>query len=356
MNNHPIKQLMLSLCCTFPLQAIAGGIEIIDTAQYPNVDIPQMRPGYGFVVEGSWIRPYNNNLNYAMDSDFISIKGPFNLGLEATNRVFSNITPLYGFALGAGVNYVFEDKANVIKLYYEHLFSRQGSDSYGNLQTLLVAQGDVEDKYDGISLVSEQHILIGPYWETTFTGGARFAHLRQNLSAYQAVFGASGPESATAFAGNFNSQFNGVGPMLGFGSIFLITDKLEVGAEALGALLIGNSNVSATGNIADLFLPSESGFALSNTASPDSIHSIVPELFYKLYMNYFHRFNDGSQIQFEAGWRANQFFNVRTFKNELMANASNLNQPNAVQGPRTNDDDSDTIGFSGPYFMVNYKL
>ena len=361
MKNTLLRSLLLGAASLSPLLAIAGGVEVTTCCNLPRVDIPEMKEGWGISLEAAALRPYNNNLNYlAYETLTSEIVGATAFDFAMNN--IEDIAPVYSLALRAGVDYTIADSANVIKLSYEHLFARDGSNEFHNDvafdggTVVYDISGTVKQKLDGVTLLSEQHILIGSSWETTLSGGARFAHVSQTFSTNENVLlvGTSmlapAPMIAVVETSDFNMQYNGAGPLVGLGAIFHVMDNFALGAQTQGALLIGRNKISVDAEALIL------GAAPVGIAPPlteifteeldsKSIYSIVPEMDYRLYANYFYRFTNGGELEVEAGWRANQFFNLRTFSTTGSADSIAINSV-----------DSDDIGFSGPYLSFHYKI
>jgi len=342
-----LRSLLLGACCAAPIAAMAGGLEAPTCCTPPRVDIPDMREGWGFMLEGAAIQPYNNNLAYASPL-VTSTVGVAPLAFTTHFVDIEEVKPNYKFDLRVGVDYTLADSANVLKLTYEHFFNNDDSndddDDFVNRS--------VNFKFDEVTLASEQHILIGPYWEATLTGGLRWARVQQNSNLDATLIGVPADVITGGVNGVYGidqtAKFNGVGPVGGVGSMFHLTENLALGAEGLVAILIGNSQLDvdyATDGIGFL-LPVPT---IAADVDTDSVTSVVPELFMRIYANYFYRFQDGMELQVEAGWRTNHFFNLRTGLDEVerVARASFAPEVNTL---------SDEISFSGPYLMGHLKI
>jgi len=363
MRKNFLRNIILSICSTIPVTVVAGDIDLINVLIEPSVEAPNMLDGWGFSVEGALLRGYNNNLVYMLDLP-ITILPPLRTGIfyaqqEADLPV---IDPTYNFSLRVGVDYTFVDSANVIQLFYEHLFNHAAKDNYTNLNNSLTAEGTLREKLDGITLLSQQHIVIGPYWETTFSGGLRFAHLQQQLHSTEEAFLANllriTSISFSTFSSQSNSQYNGVGPLLGLGSIFHFGDGFAAGAEVQASLLIGRSTLSEANTLYIEGVEEVATIDANTMFQTHSIASIVPEAYYRIYGNYFYHFNNGAELVVEAGWRANQFFHVRTFEQlepTTLFISANIDSIGVLGGP-SNTTISDDIGFGGPYLMIHYQM
>lgn len=342
---HGINCAIWFVCCAFHSTANAGGIDILTPSPILHVTIPAMKEGLGFTVEGSALRVYDNNLSYVIGGPTITTTEGVNTTVFSENMV-EKITPGYAGAIRASIDYTFSDYANVLSLVYEHLFSRDFSSSATDGESFDFS-GSMRQKLDAGAIISEQHILIGPFWETTFTGGARFAHLEQTLSA-QGI-NSTDPENLENFSSTTvtSYRFNGAGPLLGLNAMFNVFDFLSLGAEMQGTLLLGKNNLSID-NTTVAFGSPDLTYSVTNDISP--IYSLVPELYYRLYANFFFRTSNDMEFQLEAGWRANQFFNIRTFDRNPLSNTY------GIEGYGINSTTSSDIGFSGPYLRVHVQL
>lgn len=359
---------VLSLACSIiPAASIAGGLESPHSPILPTVTIPTITPGLGLSIQGSALRGYNNNLNYASPSD------AFIFGIIRLNPVnpgsvsFYTLSPPYAFALQVGLDYALADQGNILKLNYEHLFNREStannSDTYVSTSVLdpistvvFGGTGSLDQKLDNISLFSEQHVLIGAKWETTFSGGLRFAHLVQELSTKELAT-IDTPATSTALTTSSTMQFNGVGPMAGLGALFHLNNSLLIGTQVEGALLLGLNKINNQIRTHIVVPPSTNSLAVYPFFNTNS-YGTVPELAYSIYANYFYRFNNQAEMEIEIGWRMDQFFNLRTFNdfNSVINMVTAGNYVENIASAALNLIQSDDIGFSGPYLMTHIKF
>jgi len=352
MKNIFLRSLILGAGYLSPLIAIAGDIDIVTPLVPISVQLPNMLEGWGFSVEGTALRAYDNNLTYF--SQAITTAGVIVDPSLNTNTSYQQYEPLdgiYSFGLHVGVDYTFHDYANVLKLYYEHLFARTASDNFVDseifpetptLETLSIASGSIKQKLDAITLISEQHLLIGPFWEATFSGGARFTHVSQMLHTTSSLTSdnVSLDVFTTDTTSDYSMQFNGVGPVAGLGTLFHLFPSLTLGVEGQLAALIGRNKINTSFNIINL-TNNVATFNGDFINQVNEIYSVVPEAYLRIYGNYLYTFSNASELEIEAGWRVNQFFNLRTFDSDYTS-----------QNTTTSDD----IGFSGPYLLVHYKI
>jgi len=352
MKKFLIRSLLLSTCSITSMTAIAGDIDIVEILEPPRVDIPDTEEVWGIGIEGMYLRPYNNNLGYsALTNSLLNTS----TGTTYINGVVRTIDPSYNWGLRATLYHVLGDSGNLAKLSYEQFFGQESHDQYIDLQIPQELSGEVRLKFRAISLTTEQHMLIGPYWEAAFVGGLRYAHLEQDLEINDVINVSGMFENFYTFS-PYTLKFDGVGPLLGIGSLFHLGNGFSVGAEGLATLFVGNNRIDVheTENSFNICPSSLLCIAPSDTITftdydLDNTFSLVPELYYRIYANYFYHFDDGTEIELEAGWRANQFFNMRTRIN-------GVGQPDAFHAASVVGVKSDDIGFSGPYAMVHVNF
>jgi len=354
MNITFLRSLLLGTCCAVPLGTVAGDIGVIAPIP-PRIDIPAITEGWGFFIEGAAMRGYNNNFDYLISSEGNTIFSAGSTLISSNDIAILNVDPVYAFDLRVGVDYTLAAAGNIIKLYYEHLFDRQANDSYQN-SLGDISKASARQKLDEITLSSEQHILIGPAWETTITGGMRFSHVAQKFNPQYFVAPRSSFSAPDILNSGATMQFDGAGPLAAIGTIFNLTGYFSLGAEAQAALLMGLNKISY--NIIETQFFDDG--TINETFSPaaiDNLYSLVPEFSYRIYGNYFYRFMSGSELEIELGWRATQFFNLRTFAvvsiKPTQLSLSPLFPTDLVYTDATNSDD---IGFSGPYLMAHIRL
>jgi hypothetical protein len=347
--------LLISLV---PLNSNAGGIEDIPPA-LPVIDTPAMRPGFGYWIEANYLRGYTNQ-NDAYGNSTVEYSSST---VDVVDYIdyYRSIDQNYSFGLQVGGFYVIPDTANVLKLSYGHLFAHTTHTNFtGPRYDLVNEVGNVvirntkasrQQKLDDVTLLSEQHVLIGPYWETTISGGARYARVSQDSGFYSNSPVFSIPEYMLEYHNygkvDYALQFNGVGPMLGLGGLFHFWENCAFGAEVQGALLMGREKINYSQTSGQIY-PTSLTLTIEKDID-DQINSMVPEFFYRIYANYFARLNNGAEIELELGWRTNQFFNLRIWQFGAYSG-----EDAAVAAVNTTY--SQDIGFSGPYLTFQYKL
>jgi hypothetical protein len=356
MKRNIIRGFLIGVTSIASVTCFAGGIEVEECCTPTQVTLPKMPEGWGFTIEGAAILPFNNNLNYE-EINFGTFATSTNT-FEYDNDLFKDIRPGYAFQLTLGVDYTLENSGNVVKLFYEHLFTRTADNDFeatlpldSNIIPVIAADASLNEKLDGVTLLSEQHIMIGSNWETTISGGMRFAHLMQELQVNE--FGADICYSCHSVffvledKEEYTMQYNGVGPLIGFSATMHAFDNFSIGGQAQGAILVGRNNIDFTATTTQINVNTPlSNYRFATYESKiDSILSIVPEMYYRLYGNYVYQFRNNSELTIEAGWRGNQFFNVRTFVGFV--------SPGNIE---YNETTSEQIGFSGPYLMLHYKI
>jgi len=357
------RQLLTTLTIATPLFAHAGGIEIIEATAPCCEVIPNMISGWGFSIEGAALRPYDNDLIYGLNSsNEYSSDGPDSNIFDIDNY-YKYFKPKYAFNLRVGLSYTFYDSGTVLQLFYEHYFNRKVTDSSAFEVTNdqrdtpprtfdYFNEGSLRNKFDGVTLAAEQHFILGPFWESTLTGGLRFAHLSQQIELANNFVQVQDANFFNATA--FNSmQFNGAGPLAGIGTIFHLNEDFAIGAEGLGALLMGRNKIGSNVTYNSGTVGSLPDTTVNANNHIDSIYSIVPEVYYRIYGNYSYLFANNTELTIELGWRGNLFFNVRT---ALLEGDVSSNKPPLFNSTEQIPTFSTDLGFMGPYLTVYYQI
>jgi len=313
-------QVLLLACFfgTIPNLAIADDDALVlDETPPPNVDVPDNLGTAGITLEGFYLRGFNSDLVYAVSPLFL---------VSGTNTI-RQLSQDYAFGARLAVDYVGPDSYNILKLEYEHLPQSHGSESFFDGVTHFHAS--VESTYRAFSATSEQPLLIGPYWETHFIGGARYIQVSQTFSPRGAFFL---PEfsASTISAARYEVQFSGGGIVGGLSSLWTY-HGFGIGTEALTSILLVNNRLNNSFAIDQNITP----ILYNVVVNIDDIMNIVPELHVRGFMNYRYKFRNDTEFTTELGYRFNQFFNVRT--NHVFENI-----------------DSQHIGFAGPYLQFRY--
>lgn len=188
-----------------------------------------------------------------------------------------------------------------------------------NLQSL--------NRFDQVNLVMGQHADFGIVKNLRFYGGIQYANIRNDmLSTYQ-------PTPIALLAGvtggtqHNNSDFNGVGPVIGIDYAYDLLRGLSITANTASSILYG----TARGVQGFVFAPTN----LVPASSYASTNSIVPGVEAKLGLNYAQALGQG-MLNLSGGYQVLNYFNA-------------LSVIGLTNVPSTN------FGLYGPYFGLNWR-
>lgn len=184
-----------------------------------------------------------------------------------------------------------------------------------------------EDRFDQVNLVMGQHVDFGLVKKMRFYGGLQYANIQARSSQLYAIVV---PRIATSVSFFDNTDFKGVGPVLGIDYSYNLTDAFSLTANGASSILYGTQRY----NIGYVANP-VGGVIQSVYASKKAI---VPNLEAKLGVNYAYAMSHGV-LNIAGGYQALNYFN---------ALQSQLNQN--ILGSIANSD----YGLYGPYFGVTY--
>lgn len=175
------------------------------------------------------------------------------------------------------------------------------------------------NRFDRVNLVFGQHVNFSQFKSARFYGGLQYANIRN----YQLRSDLSLPP----FIVNqqHNSDFNGLGPILGIDFAYAIGSGFSITANTAAAILSGSSRINTSNSLT-------AGLVISNAYA--STKSIVPGIEEKLGLNYQYQFTEGL-LTLDGGYQALNYFNTLT------------------RIPTTGIINSD-FGMYGPYFGVRW--
>lgn len=175
------------------------------------------------------------------------------------------------------------------------------------------------NRFDRVNLVFGQHVDFSQSKSARFYGGLQYANIRN----YQLRNDLSLP-SSTVNQQN-NTDFNGVGPVVGIDFAYAIGSGFSITANTATAILSGSSRINTSNSLS-------SGLVTSNSYA--STKSVVPGIEEKLGLNYQYQFTEGL-LTLDGGYQALNYFNALT------------------QIPTAGIINSD-FGLYGPYFGVHW--
>lgn len=185
-----------------------------------------------------------------------------------------------------------------------------------------------EDRYDQVNFVFGQHVDFGLVKKMRFYGGLQYANIQLNAANFYPFTYA--PLLISSVSLYDNTDFKGVGPVIGLDYAYTITPELSLTANGQGSILYGTSRY----NTGYVIAPANASL-LSIYASKKEI---VPSLEAKLGLNYAYAMPQGV-LNIAGGYQVVNYFNAL--------------QGQTMQVFTSNITNSD-YGLYGPYLGVNY--
>jgi len=184
-----------------------------------------------------------------------------------------------------------------------------------------------KNRLDQVNLVLGQHTDLGIRDKMRFYGGVQYAYIQSNISSSYIL---PSPISEELELSQFdNTDFMGVGPVVGIDYSYDITGGLSVTANGAGSLLWGTSHYD-NGLVENSLLIYDQSYA--------SKILIVPSLEAKLGLNYAYTMSQGV-LNLEGGYQVVNYFNAiqAQFLQNVIGNITTVN-----------------YGLYGPYFGLKY--
>lgn len=369
------------------LTASLGAYATVPTTAAPfELVIPNLQSGFEFFVAGLYLEPSSNdNLNYAIVRNINTNFAGAGTQTTIQNNVANN-NPTFGFGFEVGIGYIFANSGNDVQLSwmsYNHgsqtsIFTEPGQYlssgtsfngyNYMGIYNIgpttftvvedLNAGNNVDEKINAIDLDVGQYIDFGTRLRVRFFGGLRAAQVEQDIqNTYHdmtdvLITNAAGTNLAHLhykddLKQTFESQFRGLGPLMGIKTSYNVWNCFGVTALVDTAMLVGK--VDTTTNTWQRFNLIDNNtntpvfpevFPINiNSTSSDDIWRVVPAVDAKLGVNYSYLFRNSSTLTFEAGYQTNYYFDA-------------ADKVDAFTGERH----TSSVAYSGPYASLNYSL
>lgn len=367
------------------LTTSVGAYATLPTSAAPfQLEIPNLKNGFELFVAGLYLQPTSSNLNYAnVPSENFSGPGT-QVALE--NNLFSN-NPSFGWGFELGLGYVFANSGNDIQLSwtsYNHasdasvftdpgqaLSSGTGFDEFNysgtyqvgpttwNVVEDLNAGSNVDEKLNAIDLDVGQYVDIGTRMRMRFFAGLRGAQVEQGIqNLYHdmtdiAITNNAG-ELLTHFhykddlKEDFNSKFNGLGPLMGIKTSYHIWNCFGLTTLVDAAMLVGKMDTSTdrwrrfnliNNATNEPIFPEIFPININTQTSLEDQWRVVPAIDAKLGLNYTFIFKNRSTFTLEAGYQTSHYFDSVEKVNSL-----------------TGTSETNSVDYSGPYASLNYAI
>jgi len=169
------------------------------------------------------------------------------------------------------------------------------------------------NRFERVNLVLGQHVDFSQSKSARFYGGLQYANIRN----YQLRNDLSLSSSTTNQQSN--TDFNGVGPVVGIDFAYAIGSGFSITANTATAILSGSSRINTSDSLSTNLVTS------SSYASTKSIVSGIEE---KLGLNYQYQFTEGL-LTLDGGYQALNYFNALT----RIPSAGIINSDFGLYGP-----------------------
>lgn len=185
-----------------------------------------------------------------------------------------------------------------------------------------------QNRFDQVNLVMGQHVDVGLVKKMRFYGGLQYSNIQANATNFYQV--APLVPIFTSLSLFDDTDFKGIGPVLGIDYSYDITNALSVTANGEGSVLYG------TGRYNSGYVGAPGGLVVISNYGAKKL--TVPTIEAKLGLNYAYNMAQGV-MNFEGGYQVINYFNV--LQTQFLQNLAN---------PLV----STNYGLYGPYFGVKY--
>ena len=345
-----MKKLPILLAATSLVASVGASAQLLHNDAAPfAVNIPNLKSGFEFNIEGLFLKPSNSDLDYGFVTD--------------SDRAVTNlltIKPDTDFAFGAGIGYVFPNSGNNVQLNWtgfnhtdNNTFTLQGN---GDLTAPFGYRFDNEDnddttkastaaqfKLSAIDLDAGQYVDVGNRLQMRLFAGLRFARVESNLrDRYTELDTGNQDEGPEDLAENdsFRSKFSGIGPRLGADATYNLASGFAAVGHVATSLLVGRVDSNSSFAFYDYNDDSESGSLIIGS---EKLTRVVPAIDAKLGLSYNYTFDCDSVVTLEGGYKASQYIDaVDRLKAESRTGVVTRS--------------TSSLGFSGPYVKLAVKL
>lgn len=319
--------LGLGLSCGSSAYAAHGEETPMPLSNEVHLTAPDQSAMWSFGLTGVLMEPTNKAFVYASDQN--TNLTPFGLSTAPIDNYTVKSTYHQWFA--ADVTYAFAGNGRDVTLAYEGLYGNDSSsvsDPNGNLQSASnnddtfiyggdydEAEGKTDVQYDAVDLVFGQKLNVGQHLQLHPFMGLRYAYIAtQDKGLYSGgdfwQYNESDDPIGDDTTENFkmDNTFTGIGPRVGSDASVILGRGFSIHGRLGVSALIGSQKSS----VKDTFSYLDDG-TLETAASnfPSNSNTVlIPEVDARLGINYKYNFDTTTDLDFEAGWQATNYFNV----------------------------------------------
>ena len=260
-----------------------------------SVSVPCELNQWDFGIQALYLKPaYDSSLGYA-----------------SSDTVFQRVQPSWGWGYRLEGSYHF-DTGSDIDLNWSHYDVSDTLGTYsgryvqlipGRSSSLLAANYglSVDNRYDQVNLVLGQQVNMGLRKHARFHAGLQYAKIRVDETS---VYSITNPSFLLITGGGVtdltNTDFNGVGPVLGIDYSYDLTPAFSITANTAGSLLYGTSRF----NFATVYT---NGLVVAPVYG--SRKMVIPSLEAKLGANYAYALSHG-ELNLQGGYQVVNYFNA----------------------------------------------
>lgn len=159
-----------------------------------------------------------------------------------------------------------------------------------------------DNKFDQVNLIMGQHVDMGLLKNARFYGGLQYAKIRNDQRDNYAAFPAFlRQQGVGAVYHSNNTDFNGVGPVVGIDYAYDLPSGFSITANTAGSILYGTSRYSSN------LILGPSGLVPASVYA--SKKAIVPGMEAKLGLNYAYELAQG-MLNIEGGYQVVNYFSA----------------------------------------------
>lgn len=256
-----------------------------------NVTVPCPAAQWDIGIEALYLQPlYGANRSYEPASLF---------------NYFKDVDPDWGLGYRVQGGYLFSTGSDITGSWVHYDADSRLAPYVGNYKIVTTDsyfpgtyRQYIENRFDQVNLVMGQHADFGLFKNMRFFGGLQYAEIQVDATYYYNV-------PLIVQAGTFgvrtfnNTDYNGVGPVLGIDYSYDITPNFSLTANTAGSILYGSARL----NRADVY-----GVGLVAVSDYASRHAVVPSVEARLGANYAYAIGQGL-LNIEGGYQVTNYFN-----------------------------------------------
>lgn len=284
--------------------AFAGAVEY----QEPEA------PGFFMLgVEGLYVSMGQDDFLYGYEGGTFNSTGILNTQAPASLVKRLNVDPDFHWGWHADAAYSMPGNGFDVGVAWTHL---ENSDSDSSLSAsgssfafigpfTGSARGSVNFSYSDVDLIFGKALTFDNRYHLHPFAGVRYGRVKTKAKAFYANI----RNAISTSVGNtmISNSYAGVGPRVGVDATIEIANGFSLTAKGGGSILVGDYHYSFTANRTNTALtPATGTFLLKNS---DEMMT-VPELDYRIGLNYAYEFSHEMSFSGEVGWQATQYLDV----------------------------------------------